>query len=82
MKDKDFCELFPDIAIEIKNKKKQRKLDLVNPTNGGKASTNHSTDSGENTAVYKLLTNLVFLAGLGLFAYAVKWVVGCVSEEV
>lgn len=78
LKDRTFCELFPDVAKEIEAK-------LNEQTNKGRKITSlqqtESPADKRNKFYSKALLNIAFMFGFALFAYAVKNVVSCVMED-
>ncbi|ESN95317.1 hypothetical protein HELRODRAFT_86847 [Helobdella robusta] len=85
LKDKTFCELFPDLAeeIEVELKKREEANNKSEQTKSGKSInlTINEIASNNGRILNGIITNLAFCAGLAVFAYMVKHVISCVLEE-
>lgn len=84
LKDKIFCELFPDDADKIREEQARRERELAESTRNG--STQSPLLNGQNTngnnqgIVGSALANIFVVIGLAAFAYTVKYVLRNIVE--
>lgn len=85
LKDKTFCELFPDTVEEIHEKMKERgeeteehKQAQNDNTQGGVAG---ATREGNNGVISSTLVNICVIIGFAAFAYTVKCVLKAVDNS-
>ncbi|KAK9869881.1 hypothetical protein WA026_003602 [Henosepilachna vigintioctopunctata] len=70
LKNKDFCDLFPDIAAEIRvelNKRSVLQSTLENQNNSNRSVV-------EPSSIQSCITNLIVIIGFAAFAFTVKYV--------
>lgn len=87
LQDKIFCELFPDMVEEIREKMKERgemregdETTSQNNSNreGGVAG---ATREGQNGLISSTLVNICVIIGFAAFAYTVKCVIKAVDNS-
>lgn len=84
LKDKTFCDLFPDIAEEIHNKlEAERQVQGVNQTEEVKKTKDEDTNNqnSNNFLSGSMIANLIVFVGFALFAVTVNYVIKAVSPE-
>ncbi|XP_048752234.2 ubiquitin-conjugating enzyme E2 J2-like isoform X2 [Ostrea edulis] len=87
LSDKVFCDLFPDVAEEIKEEQHRRAEELRQSTNHGAIGQRSHLNGGQNPAdndnqgVFgSALANIFVIVGLAAFAYTVKYVLKSIVE--
>lgn len=89
IKNKTFCELFPDTTEEIQNKIIRREQELAERARAAEVSCQNRRNSSSNDNLNRngeasqmsALTNLLVVIGFALFALTVKYVVSSLSED-
>jgi len=89
LKDKVFCELFPEIAEEIQEQIRQRERELAasmqqsatgqNQTSANQNIVQQNNENGQGL-LSTTLTNLIVIVGFAAFAWSVKYVLKSVVE--
>ncbi|XP_062575047.1 ubiquitin-conjugating enzyme E2 J2-like [Saccostrea cucullata] len=87
LSDKVFCDLFPDVAEEIKEEQQRRAEELRQSTNRGAIGQRSHSNDGPNPADHEnqglfgsALANIFVIVGLAAFAYTVKYVLKSIVE--
>jgi hypothetical protein len=75
LKDKTFCELFPDVVTQIEEKLKKRN-NCIDPEHQGNTNDKHSKDtkSNENKKPDGTIANIVVFLVVLLFGLVVNYV--------
>ncbi|CAH3107996.1 unnamed protein product [Porites lobata] len=86
LKDKIFCELFPDIVEEILAKMKERgeereEQNLTQNSGNVKGGVAGATREGNNGLISSTLVNICVIIGFAAFAYTVKCVLKAVDNS-
>lgn len=79
MKNKMFCELFPEYVEEIEKQLKLRQEALLQSESSSSKSDSDVTEIQSN--MYNILTNILVLVGFAFLAYMVKYVVISISND-
>uniref|UniRef100_K1RBY2 Ubiquitin-conjugating enzyme E2 J2 n=1 Tax=Magallana gigas TaxID=29159 RepID=K1RBY2_MAGGI len=87
LSDSVFCDLFPDVAEEIKEEQQRRAEELRQSTNHGAIGQRSHSNDGQNPAdnenqglIGSALANIFVIVGLAAFAYTVKYVLKSIVE--
>lgn len=87
LSDSVFCDLFPDVAEEIKEEQQRRAEELRQSTNHGAIGQRSHSNDGHNPAdnenqglIGSALANIFVIVGLAAFAYTVKYVLKSIVE--
>ncbi|XP_041980944.1 ubiquitin-conjugating enzyme E2 J2 [Aricia agestis] len=78
LKNKMFCELFPEYVEEIEKQLKERQEALLQSDNPSNPSDAEVT---EQSNLYTVLTNLLLVVGFVFLAYMVKYVLASISND-
>ncbi|XP_034945530.1 ubiquitin-conjugating enzyme E2 J2-like [Chelonus insularis] len=85
LKDKMFCELFPDtvaeIHAELEHRKKQEMLRRHQSTTSEVSSLIRNQLNREQSPIHSALTNVAIIIGFAAFAYIVKYVLRSIATE-
>ncbi|XP_013183004.1 ubiquitin-conjugating enzyme E2 J2-like [Amyelois transitella] len=81
LKNKMFCELFPDYVEEIELQLKQRQEAMLHSVNTHMNSESDMTTTEQQSSLYYILTNLFVLVGFVFLAYMVKYVLVSISND-
>ncbi|CAC5401233.1 UBE2J2 [Mytilus coruscus] len=84
LKDKTFCELFPEEAEKIREEQARRERELAESTRNGNTQSqllNGQNTNGNNQGIIgSALANIFVVIGLAAFAYTVKYVLRNIVE--
>ncbi|XP_052082764.1 ubiquitin-conjugating enzyme E2 J2-like [Mytilus californianus] len=84
LKDKTFCELFPEEAEKIREEQARRERELAESTRNGNTQSqllNGQNTNGNNQGIIgSAMANIFVVIGLAAFAYTVKYVLRNIVE--
>ncbi|XP_014296145.1 ubiquitin-conjugating enzyme E2 J2-like [Microplitis mediator] len=85
LKDKTFCELFPDTVTEINSElesRKEREMQTRHQSTTSEVSSLIRNQlNREQSPIHSALTNLAVIVGFAAFAYTVKYVLRSIAME-
>jgi len=85
LRDKMFCELFPDtvaeIKVELERRKETEKQTRHQSTTAEVSSLIRDQLQREQSPLHSALTNLFVMIGFAAFAYSVKYVLWSIAME-
>ncbi|KAJ8320142.1 hypothetical protein KUTeg_001729 [Tegillarca granosa] len=86
LKNKIFCDMFPDVAETIREEQRKRQEELLQASNNGitgqrARSNGQNNDNGQNQGIFgSAIANVFVIIGLAAFAYSVKYVLRSIVE--